>query len=90
MAEWDSLDFTNVEAFRLGDVRDGLEETPLGTDNSVLLVLDNQINIFFMHHFVDANKKEFMAVNHNAYYHDMLNYVRQKWLDRANRMEYPP
>ena len=89
MTDWDSLDFTNVKTFRLGDVKSSVEK-PLGTDNSVLLVLDGRINVFFMHHLVDMGRREIKKANHNAYYCEMVDYVRQKWIQRAERMKYPP
>lgn len=89
MSEWDSLNFKNVETYRLGDARSSLN-SPLGTDDSVLLVLDNHINVYFMHHLLDKKQKTVRTVKHNSYYCDMLYYVKQKWTYRVNRMKFPP
>ena len=89
ITEWDSLNFSNVETFRLGDVKSTIK-TPLGVDDSVLLVLDRHINVFFMHHKIDKNAKKYKTLNHDAYYYDMLFYVKQKWIERSSRMKLPP
>lgn len=80
---WDTLN--------LSDVKFNLEKYKSNEHTSVLVKIQNEINIHFVHYIKDDNKKTpTKELSTNILYYDIINYTRKKWFDRLERIITPP
>lgn len=79
--QFDQLDFSNIKTTRRNMV--------LGDEtykDYVCVTLDDNIDIHFVHHMVDCQRKKIEKQGINLYYEHMEQFVRCKFLERVERM----